>query len=170
MVKGAKEFRSKLLAIPPRVDHLTRAAMEKGADELVQMMKRLVPSDAGILRDSIGWTWGEAPEGSFTLFKVRGSKRDDAEYGALRITVYAGSRDAFYVRFVEYGTAPHDVAQGGGTKGFSGSSVGHPGARAQPFFFPSYRALRKRIQSRIKREMKKAIRFVGPEPQGDGSS
>lgn len=167
MVKGVKEFRSKLLAIPPRVDRLTRAAMEKGAEELVQMMKRLVPADTGELRDSIGWTWGDAPEGSFTLFKVRGSKRDDAEYGALRITVYAGSREAFYVRFVEYGTAPHNIAQGGGNNSFSGGSVGHPGGRAQPFFFPSYRALRKRIQSRIKRQMKKGIRFIGPDlPSG----
>lgn len=167
MVQGIRELEAKLAAIPARVERLTRAAMEKGAQELVDMMKRLVPADSGDLRDSIGWTWGGAPKGSFALFQVRGSKSDEAKYGALRITVYAGSDKAFYARFVEYGTAPHNVSQGGGNKSFRGEARPHPGARAHPFFFPAWRALRKRIQARIKREMKKAIRFVGPDLPAD---
>lgn len=159
MVKGIQQLQSKLAAIPPRVERLARAAMEKGADELVSMMKRLVPVDSGDLRDSIGWTWGEAPKGSFAIAQSEPDSR------GLKITVYAGNAKAYYAAWVEFGTAPHNVAQGGGNKSFSGGSVGHPGARAEPFFFPSYRALRKRIQSRIKREMKKGIRFIGPDPQ-----
>ncbi|MBA4797022.1 MAG: HK97 gp10 family phage protein [Rhizobiales bacterium] len=162
MVKGAKELRSKLLAIPPRVRRLTRAAMEKGAEELVQMMKRLVPVSSGDLRDSIGWTWGEAPDGAIVIAQT---EPDDE---GLRITVYAGNREAFYARFVEFGTAPHNISQGGGNASFSGITVDHPGGRAQPFFFPAYRALRKRILSRIKREMKKGIRFIGPDMPSGG--
>src|SRR5690606_25076602 len=101
--------------------------------------KSLVPVDSGALRDSIGWTWGDAPKGSITLGRVKATKEGDEV-----ITIYAGTRnknlgdkDAFYVRFVEFGTqnmAPH------------------------PFFYPSYRALRRRVKSRVTREMKKAIR------------
>ncbi|KPF47070.1 HK97-gp10 family putative phage morphogenesis protein [Rhizobium sp. AAP43] len=167
MVQGIRELEAKLAAIPPRVVKLTRKAMEKSAQELVDMMKRLVPTESGDLRDSIGWTWGDAPTGSFTIFQVRNSKAEEASYGALRITVFAGNKEAFYAHFVEFGTAPHNVSRGGGNKSFKGKPVPHPGARAQPFFYPAWRALRKRIQSRIKREMKKGIRFIGPDLPGD---
>lgn len=113
--------------------------MEKGANEIVAMAKSLVPVDSGALRDSIGWTWGDAPEGSIQLGKVRASRDGDEA-----ITIYAGTRnkslgdaDAFYARFVEFGTqhmAP------------------------SPFFYPSYRMLKRRVKGRVTRSMKKAIR------------
>lgn len=158
MAKGVKELEKKLLAMPKRVEIAARKAMEKGADELVAMMRRLVPVDQGDLRDSIGWTWGEAPKGSAVLAESEPDAR------GLKITVYATDYKA---RWIEFGTAPHNVAEGGGNKSFSGVANAHPGGRAQPFFFPSYRSLRKRIQSRIKREMKKAIKFVGPVTQSE---
>lgn len=164
MVKGVTELNKALTAIPKRVELRARAAMEKSAEELVEMMKRLVPvskPNGGDLRDSIGWTWGNAPAGAKVLTQTEPDAR------GLKITVYAGSAKAYYAAFVEFGTAPHNVAAGGGNKSFSGVANGHPGARAQPFFFPSYRALKKRIQSRVKREMKKAIKFVGPVTQGE---
>jgi len=140
MVQGLDRLRRKLLkTIPDRVRQRTRAAMEKGADEIVALAKSLVPVDSGALRDSIGWTWGDAPEGSITLGHVKASKDGDEA-----ITIYAGTRnkrlgdkDAFYVRFVEFGTqnmAPH------------------------PFFYPAYRTLKRRVKGRITREMKKGIR------------
>jgi HK97 gp10 family phage protein len=58
--------------------------------------------------------------------------------------VQAGSNDqsnrAFYARWVEFGSTVND---------------------AQPFFFPAYRLLRKRIRSRISRAMTKAARKAG---------
>jgi len=140
MVQGLDRLRRKLTkTIPDRVRQRTRAAMEKGADEIVALAKSLVPVDSGALRDSIGWTWGDAPEGSITLGHVKASKDGDEA-----ITIYAGTRnkrlgdkDAFYVRFVEFGTqnmAPH------------------------PFFYPAYRTLKRRVKGRITREMKKGIR------------
>lgn len=137
MAKGVKELEKKLMAMPNRVEIAARKAMEKGADELVAMMKRLVPVDQGDLRESIAWTWGEAPKGSVVLAESEPDAR------GLKITVYATDYKA---RWIEFGTVK---------------------MRAQPFFFPSYRTLRKRIQSRIKREVKKAIRFVGPVTQSE---
>ena len=126
--------------IPAHVEKATVAAMEQSAEEIVAMMKRLVPVDSGALRDSIGWTWGQAPNGAMVL----GMSKAAGGTGRKVITIYAGTRDkklgdldAFYVRFVEFGT--HKMT-------------------AQPFFFPSYRALRKRARGRITRQMRKAIR------------
>lgn len=139
MVEGLDSLRRKLtVTIPERVRRQTRLAMEKGAGEIVDMAKALAPvlsehdprRKAGALRDSIGWTWGDAPKGSIVLAR---SAASDGE----RITIYAGNDEAFYARWVEFGTQKMP---------------------AIPFFFPSYRALRKRVKGRITREMKKAIR------------
>lgn len=139
MVQGIAALNKKLTElVPAKVEAATRKAMEKGAQELVEMMKRLAPVDSGDLRDSIGWTWGDAPAGSFTILKASSG----AEYGALQITVYAGNRQAFYARWQEYGTSK---------------------TPAHPFFFPAYRAMRKRIKSRITREMRKAIKAESPQ-------
>lgn len=109
----------------------TRDAMEKGANEIVAMAKSLVPVRSGELRDSIGWTWGDAPSGAMVI------AQSAAMEGSERITVYAGSNDAFYVRWQEFGTQNHAPS---------------------PFFFTSYRFLKRRVKSRITRQMKKAIR------------
>jgi len=138
MVQGVEQLRKKLTVdLVASVEQATRAAMETSADELVAMMKRLVPVDTGALRESIGWTWGSAPKGSVVVAESAADSR------GLKITVYAGTRDkslgdadAFYARFVEFGTVK---------------------MAAEPFFFVSYRSLRKRIKSRITREMKKAV-------------
>lgn len=137
MVKGVRELEKKLAAMPKRVEIASRKAMEKGAEELVAMMKRLVPVDQGDLRNSIGWTWGNAPKGSTVLAESAPTER------GLKITVFATD---FKARWLEFGTVK---------------------MRAQPYFFPSWRALRKRIKSRILREQRKAIRFVGPVTQSE---
>ena len=149
MVKGITDLNKKVAAIPKRVEARARAAMEAGADELVDMMKRFVPVDDGDLRDSIGWTWGAAPKGSVVLAE------SNADGRGLKITVYAGNEKAYYARWVEFGTASH--VNGGK---FPGTQ--NPGSRAQPFFFPSYRSLKKRIRARIRRETAKAFKFTGP--------
>ena len=125
MVEGLDKLKRKMtVTIPKKVQEATRQAMEKGAEETVQMMKRLVPVETGMLRDSIGWTWGDAPAGSFTIGTVGGR-----EYGTLRITIYAGNertkvgaRNQFQLaRLQEFGTQA---------------------MAANPFFYPSWRASR----------------------------
>lgn len=141
MVQGLDKLTRKLtVTIPQRVQEATRKAMEKGAEETVQMMKRLVPVESGALRDSIGWTWGDAPAGSFSIGTVGGR-----EYGTLRITIFAGNeqtkvgnRKQFQLaRLQEFGTQA---------------------TAANPYFYPSWRTMRKRVKSRITREMRKAIK------------
>lgn len=135
MVKGLNELNRKLKVImPARVKKAARIAMEKGAEDVVAMMKRLAPVDSGDLQMSISWTWGKPPKGAVVVAQ---SEPDEDGMG---ITIFAGSKAAYYARWVEFGT----VAQ-----------------RAHPFFFVSWRTKRKSIRSRITREMKKAIEAKG---------
>lgn len=147
---GLAKLERKLKRLPAVAKTTIRAAMTEAADEMVAMMKSLVPvlkepderRRAGALRDSIGWTWGKAPEGSMVLAALKGAGMG----GDLTITVYAGSRDkkrgvddAFYARWVEFGTQK---------------------TPAQPYFYVSYRANKKSAKSRIRRAVKAAARQV----------
>ncbi|MEO9340468.1 HK97-gp10 family putative phage morphogenesis protein [Mesorhizobium sp. SB112] len=122
-------LQKRLNAIPIAAKRAVELSMEKSAQEIVALAKRLCPVDQGELRDSIGWTWGDAPEGTIVLAATKGA--------VLRITIYAGSDAAFYARWVEFGTAT---------------------ALPQPFFLPSYRLLKKRTSNRTKRAISKAVK------------
>lgn len=130
-VLNVDRLNRKLAALPAAVKVEIRPALEKSADEIAALARRLVPVDSGDLRDSIGWTWGTAPRGAISLGTVKA--------GDLTITVYAGNSEAFYARWVEFGTVK---------------------TSAQPFFYPAYRAMRKRAKSRIKRAGTKAAKKV----------
>lgn len=158
-VTGVDKLKSKLAKMPALVEMRAKAAMEKGADEIVAMMKRLVPVKSGELRDSIGWTWGEVPSGASVV-----AESVEARPG-LKLTIYAGDEVAYYARWVEFGTAPHNVAKKGGTVAgkkqlAAGGGVGHPGMRAHPFFFPAYRALKDRTKRRVISASRKALKEV----------
>lgn len=149
-ILGLGRLKKKLKALPAAAEEEISKAMEQSADEIVAMAKGLAPVDRGELQDSIGWTWGEAPKGAMVLGKVKSRGRGA---GNLVITVYAGGGDAFYARFVEFGTAPHL------NKGrFSGSQ--HPGTAAKPFFFPAYRATRKRARGRVARAITRSAKRI----------
>jgi len=149
-IQGLDRLRKKLTALPDKARESIAKAMEQSAAEVVAMAKSLAPVDSGALRDSIGWTWGDAPKGSMTLGTVRQSGKGA---GNMVITIFAGGSDAFWARWVEFGTAPHI---NGGI--YAGSE--HPGTRAQPFFYPSWRANRKRVRGRVTRAVNKAARAV----------
>lgn len=124
-VAGLDRLKRKLRAIPDAARTEIRKAMEASANEVVATAKSLVPVDSGALRDSIGWTWGDAPKGSIVLGTARAGTT-----GNMVLTIYAGDDEAFYARWVEFGTSK---------------------APARPFFFPSWRANRKRTRARISR-------------------
>lgn len=141
-VIGLDRLKRKLtLVIPAQVEKATAAAMEVGADEIVAMMRRLVPVDTGQLRNSIGWTWGDPPKGAMVLGKSKSAGGD----GRKVITIYAGNEQTVVGSRSQFQLAR---LQEFGTQAMS----------AQPFFFPAYRALRKRVRGRITRQMKKAIK------------
>lgn len=130
-VLNVQRLNRKLAALPDVAKAEIRPALEKSAQEIVTLAKSLVPVDQGDLRDSIGWTWGSAPKGSIKI--------GAAVSGDLTVTIFAGNSEAFYARWVEFGTQ---------------------NMRAQPYFYPAYRALRKRSKSRIKRAGTKAAKKV----------
>ena len=140
MAELSPRLRARLAKIPDIAREAAVEAMEEGAQEIVDAMKAAVPVDSGALRASIGWTWGDVPAGSFVIADIRSGKNKGDQYATLRIKIYAGSREAFYARFVEFGTAH--------------------GVRAQPFFFPAYKQFggkaefRKRIRNAVKARIK----------------
>jgi HK97 gp10 family phage protein len=130
-IVGEQSLLTKLRTIPAFVRADIRKTLEEMAEEVVGMMKRLVPvGETGKLRASIGWRWGRtAPKGSVSIATV-GSERDPD----LAITIFAS---AFYARFVEFGTVK---------------------MTAQPFFYVSWRANKKKVKSRIQTAMRRAAR------------
>lgn len=133
-IQGLDSLKRKLLAIPQEAKAEIRKALEQSAEEIVKLAKSLVPVDHGDLQMSISWTWGDAPKGSMVIGSMAPSK-----YSDLRITIYAGGRDAFYARWIEFGT----------TK-----------MKAQPFFLPAYRANKKSAKSRISRSITRAAKKI----------
>jgi len=139
MVQGMDALKRRFDQVPQKVRDALAKQLEAEATKIVMQMKTLVPVDTGALRDSIDWTWGDAPAGSLSIGKVRGR-----QYGKVSITVYAGTRDkslgdadAFYARFQEFGTVK---------------------MAASPFFYPTWRANKTRVKSALSRAVKKAAR------------
>lgn len=144
-IEGLEALQRKLALIPQSIIEEVRIELERQATEIVAMMKRLVPVESGALRNSISWTWGDAPAGSMVIGTVKaGAAKRGAvgtNYGSMAITIFAGSSgkkgDTFYARFQEFGTRKMS---------------------ANPFFFVTYRAKKRSAKSAVTRAMKRAIK------------
>jgi len=118
-------------------------AMEEGADEIVAFMKAAAPVDTGRLRNSIAWTWGDAPEGSVVIDEIRSGQNKGRQYAKLRITFYVGLRGAgeydkgYYAHMVEFGTKK---------------------MAAQPFFIPGWKANKAKYNRKIRAAVRRAIK------------
>lgn len=151
-IERRAQLLAKMRALPAEVRSAIKQALAEGADEITDMQKRLASVKSGDLRDSIGSTFGDyKPDNSNVRgVSVKGGVSGDPD---LTVTIHAGDEKAWYARLVEFGTPPH--INGGK---FAGSL--HPGATAKPFFYPPYRALRRRVKSRITRATTKAAKKV----------
>ncbi|KJZ31633.1 hypothetical protein TW83_07670 [Paracoccus sp. S4493] len=151
---------AKLKQIPAAAVDAARLAMEEGAEEICVMMRSLVPAKSGALRASIGWTWGDLPPGTFMIDEIRSGPNKGDQYATLRIRIYAGSKEAFYARFVEFGTQPHSLARNASVKRGKrqDKGAGHPGTVAQPFFYPTWKAKRAEFRTRIRNKVRAAIK------------
>jgi HK97 gp10 family phage protein len=84
----------------------------------------------------------------------------------LLISVWAGNERAYYARWVEFGTQASTVGQRVADKRRKKTGAtriakrSHSGTRAQPFFYPAYRAMKKTVTSRIQRAVNAAVRKV----------
>lgn len=136
-IRNAERLLRKLTIIPQAMREEIRHALSDQADEITDMMRRLVPVEPGKpdLRDSIGWRWGRrAPKGSVGVATLQGAQRDD-----LTITIFAADDETFYGTFVEFGTVK---------------------MAARPFFFVSWRANRKNARSKIRAAVRRAAKRV----------
>lgn len=126
-----ERLRKRIANIPVAVRTAVRPVLVAAADDLAGDMQRLAPEDTGALKASIHVT----PPGAVTPpYSQPGGSRTAGELEAL---VTAGNSDVRYAHLVEFGTAE---------------------ATAQPYFWPAVRLDRKRLTSRIKRAISKAVR------------
>ncbi|RVJ82707.1 HK97-gp10 family putative phage morphogenesis protein [Sinorhizobium medicae] len=108
-------------------------ALMTSANELADAQRHLAEAsrDTGALIDSIAVT---GPGEATPAYSQPGGSRVAGEH---EVIVTAGNSDVRYAHLVEYGTSKTE---------------------AQPFFWPALRLLRKRLQQRIDRAGRKAIR------------
>lgn len=142
-LKNYPQLRAKLQKLRDDTAADVAPAMAKAAQDIVDMMQRLVPVNSGELRESIGFTFGAAPKYA--------QKVTSASFGATTVTIFAGNSRVRYAHLVEFGTAAHI---NGGL--FAGSQ--HPGTTPKPFFFVSYRALKKEAAKMIRKAIKDAVK------------
>lgn len=131
MSAQSQRLARRLAAVPKAVKKAVEPALRQSGDELVTSMRALAPVDTGDLRDSIKYTM---PGNSTPPYSQPGGS---TVAGENQVLVTAGNSDVRYPHLVEYGTAE---------------------AAAQPFFWPAYRLKKKRLASRIKRAIGKAVK------------
>ncbi len=112
-----------LSALPEKIEkNIMRGALRAGAKVIMDEAKRNVPIKSGDLRKSLRLS-------------------TNSKKGVVTATVKAGSKKAYYWRFVEFGTAAHVIhAKKDGALVFGGifSKLAlHHGARAKPFMRPA---------------------------------
>ncbi|NNM75056.1 HK97-gp10 family putative phage morphogenesis protein [Enterovirga aerilata] len=146
-VRNLDRLKARLAKIPAGVRAELSKALDQSAAEIVGMQKRLVPKKTGALANSIVATQGGE--------RVKYSQGVGGGLGDpdLSVRISAGNSAVRYAHLVEFGTKPHEV---GGL--FEGAQ--HPGSRAKPFFYPPYRALKKRSRGRITRAGAKAAKQI----------
>lgn len=141
----------KLAAIPPAVRSAAKQALAQSADEITEAIRTAAPQGkTGKLKKSIKQTWG----GGKVRYSSLSGNAGEAGDPDLSVRISAGDAKTRYAHLVEFGTAPH--INGGA---FAGTE--HPGTTAQPFFYPTWRAKRRRARARVSRAITKAIKQIG---------
>lgn len=125
----AKDFALRLGRIPPAVRKRINQANEKSAEDLAAMMVRLAPRDPYGTGDLVR---------SIRYYELTNDAGAGNTGGGVTWVVAAGNEDAFYARLVEFGAAK--------------------GSAPRPFFYPSYRAMRRLIKARQLRAFRQAIK------------
>ena len=128
---GIGRIKQRLAMIPKNVRAAMVPELLKSGNDLAVTARILAPRDTGALQESITVT----PGGSNTPpYSTPGGRVSVPE---LAVAVTAGNKDVRYAHLVEYGTQE---------------------AAAQPFFWPAFRLLRKKITGRIKRAASTAVK------------
>lgn len=157
---GREAVNRKLRQIVPEAEAEYAKAIEDGAKELAEAIRARAPR-------------GETGEYAASIEAGKLAGRND---GRKPIGIEAtkdphawGIFADWKWRFLEFGTKAHAIVtklgkrlsftDGDGERVFA-AKVSHPGAAAQPHIFPTFRAMRKRLRSRVARSINKAVRKV----------
>lgn len=155
-VLGREALTRNLERITPGVTEAAAKAKLEVAQEAARRIKDAAPHKTGEYAASIK---GERQADNPGIKPVGGRQSKDPDATA----VYA----EFIWRFIEWGTAPHLIKGRGGKnlvfKGEDGRtvsvpSVNHPGGRAHPHVFPTWKAYRKAAKAKISRAIGKAVK------------
>ncbi|WP_312814449.1 HK97-gp10 family putative phage morphogenesis protein [Brevundimonas sp.] len=145
--KNRDRLRRRLKAIPVEVRKAVRTQMRANGHELAEMQRRLVPIDEMDLHDSI-------------------KSKDVSNSTRIAVRNTAGGSRAKHARWVEFGTSSRAAEPARQNKNFRRTKVmtkaktAHTGMAAKPFFWPSYRALRRKMKRRTSTAARKAIRSI----------
>lgn len=143
-VIGKEALRRKFRALPAAVKAEVRKVVPESAAELVGMMRRLAPSRTGMLVGSIRAEQTDEFAASVVAGGTAATRREVRKDSGMF------TDEAI---LAEFGVKPHKL---GGL--FEGAM--HPGTPPRPFFYPSWRAMKKPIKSRIARSITKGIKKV----------
>lgn len=131
MSQQSDRLKRRIDAIPRAVKAAVVPALAKSGQDLATMQRVLAPRDSGALQDSIAVT---LPGETTPPYSQPGGSRTAKENEVL---VTVGNTEVRYPHLVEYGTAT---------------------AAAQPYFWPAYRLMKKKMANRIKRAISKAVK------------
>jgi hypothetical protein len=150
MVEGVDRLKRLFAQVPERIKDGVRQELEAAAREMVAQMNAIKP----IPEIKIGWTWGAPPSGAMPVGKVSAGGKIAISIYAVSATAEAGgqtgSRLTGIPTWFEFGTAERFQKNGKST-----GSI-----QASPYFFPTYRANKGRVRSRISRRITKEIKAL----------
>lgn len=157
MPTGMDRVRRQLDALPREIVTEVRRQLEVEAEKVVRAMKATAPKRTGALRDSIGWTWGDAPAGSLALM------RSGSGPAGLFVTIYAGGgKGTARTQRRASGTAkrPRNARLAGSFTADNAKyqEFGTSRMPANPFFYPVWRSDRTRVRSNLTRAVTRAVR------------
>lgn len=152
---GRDKLQAKLDAIAPKAAIYAAAAKLQIAEEAAGKIAQGAPRGATLV-------YAESIVGDFlknhpkqSQVGIRDTKDPDA----------AGIFAPFIWRFLEFGTAPHNTAKGGGSPlgkatHTGGGGTQHPGTARQPHIFNVWRTMRAGAKKKIQAAVNKAVREV----------
>jgi len=140
-IMGLVKQQRRLDKIPQEIKEQVKREMERQADQIVAQMKASGPADSGKLRNTIGWTWGRLGKGQHALAQAKNALGSE-----MTLTVYAGDASTR----VDHGSGERQLARL--------IEFGTRTMKAQPFFYPVWRARKKKARAAIRKSVGEAVK------------
>lgn len=139
------------------------AGLILAGNAIATAQRRLAPVRTGELRDSIKVNASGASPAHAAFQGSGGASVVGAPGARSRVTISAGNSRVRYAHLVEFGTRPHSIEPQNAealqiAENRFAEKVDHPGARAQPFFYPGYRATRRRARAIISKAVRDSVK------------